>query len=442
MRNLMTILILILMAVPAAAQSNWGGRTSAGEWAFSRGNFERAETEFRAALEIAQDFPEGDVRLEESLRNLGRLYEHQSLFDKAEPMYLLLLAAEEHRVGPDSPEILDTLAALARVSVPSGDHPVAIDSLERFVAISDSAGITDDDRLRVVLASMARIYLIEERGDKALEAQRRTTTMAIANPGLEPGEQAAALESLAQMEIRFGNPEAAPELINRAATLMLQADPSASVDSIYLGAARTALAEGENQTAATLFDAFKTRNPSTQTTLETARLDADISWAAVRRESASVIDLMAVTEDPDALQTAADALTLQNTLERAEEPQDDSARLQTLDRLVRVTVMQGDLEAATDFQIDRVALLEKSSGSTSQQAQLALRTEIDLLLARQRNTEAAEANQKLISSMERTWGEDDPRLLPSLRLQYDLLKDARRKKEARAIKKKIKRLER
>jgi tetratricopeptide (TPR) repeat protein len=182
MRNLMTTLILILMAVPAAAQTNWGGRTSAGEWAFSRGNFERAEAEFRAALEIAQEFPEDDVRLEESLRNLGRLYEHQSLFDKAEPMYLLLLAAEEHRVGPDSPEILDTLAALARVSVPSGDHPVAIDSLERFVAISDSAGITDDDRLRVVRAAHAPGNPPQERGHPAGHAPRPTPPNAPPTP--------------------------------------------------------------------------------------------------------------------------------------------------------------------------------------------------------------------------------------------------------------------
>ncbi|MEN8163998.1 MAG: tetratricopeptide repeat protein [Acidobacteriota bacterium] len=442
MRRLMAFLVVFfLTATPLVAQSNWGGRTSAGEWAFSRGDFDRAEEEFRAALEIAQDFPEGDVRLEESLRNLGRFYEHQSRFNKAEPMFLLLLAVEEHRFGPDSPKILDTLVALARVAVPSGDHPVALESLERFVTIADNEGITDDDRLRVVLASLTRIYLIEEKGDKAVEAQRRTAMMALANPGLETEEQAAALESQAQLEIRFGDPHEAPALINQAAELRRDGDPSAVIDAVYLDAVRTALAEGESEAAASLFEAFRIAEPEAGTTMETARLDADIAWATVRRDSANLIDLQAVTQDPEDLRKASDALTLLDTLQQAEQPPDPGAHLETLARLARVTVMQGDLEAATNTQKQLVNLLTSTTGPSSQPTRTALRAEIDLLLAQQRNAEAADTNETLISALEQAWGEDDARLLPSLRLQYDLLKEARRKKEAKAIKKRIKRLD-
>lgn len=442
MRNLMTLLILMILATtPVAAQTNWGGRTSAGEWAFSRGDFDRAGEEFQAALEIAQDFPEGDVRLEESLRNLGRLYEHQSLFDKAEPMFILLLAAEEYRAGPNSSEILDTLVALARVAVPAGDHPVALESLERFVTIADAEGITDDDRLRIVLASLTRIYLIEEKGEQALAAQRRSATMALANPGLEAEEQAAALESQAQLEIKFGDPSAAEALVEQAATLLKDADPSTVIDNVYLDAVRVALAEGETQAATSLFAAFEKAEPGAGATPDSARLGADIAWAAVRRDSANLVDLMAVSQDPEALQKAADALTLLDTLQKAEEPPDPSARLETLGRLARVTTMQGDLQSATSVQQDLVSLLTEMTGASSKPTQTAMRGEIDLLLAQQRNTEAADANAALIAALEQAWGEDDSRLLPSLRLQYDLLKDARRKKEAKVIKKRIKRLD-
>lgn len=442
MRHLMTFLILLILATaPAAAQSNWGGRTSAGEWAFSRGNFERAGEEFRAALEIAQGFPEGDVRLEESLRNLGRLYEHQSLFDKAEPVFILLLAVEEHRVGADSPEILDTLVALARVAVPAGDHPVALESLERFVTIADAEGITDDDRLRIVLASLTRIYLIEEKGELALASQRRSATMALDNPGLEAEEQAAALESQAQLEIKFGDPAAAEALVQQAGVQIKESDPSAVIDSLYLDAARLALAEGETEVAGSIFSAFKQAVPDAGTTTKSARLDADIAWATVRRDSANVVDLMAVSQDPAALQKAADALTLLDTLQKAEEVPDPAARLETLGRLARVKVMQGDLPGATAVQHDLVALLAATTGPTSKPSQTAMRGEIDLLLAQQRNSEAADANADLLAALEQVWGEDDPRLLPSLRLQYDLLKDARRKKEAKVIKKRIRKLD-
>ncbi len=442
MRNLMAFLVLLFLATtPVMAQTNWGGRTSAGEWAFSRGDFDRAGEEFRAALEIAQDFPEGDVRLEESLRNLGRLYEHQGLFDKAEPMFILLLAVEENRAGPESPEILDTLIALARVAVPSGDHPVALESLERFVAIADTEGIMDDDRLRIVLASLTRIYLIEEKGEKAVETQRRAATMALANPGLEPGEQAAALESQAQLEIRFGDPQAATPLIEQAATLRRDADPSALIDAGYLDAVRTALAEGEREAAASLFEAFRNAAPEAGTTMETARLNGDIAWAAVRRDSANLVDLTAVSQDPAALQTAAEALALLDTLQQAEEPMDPTAHLETLSRLARVTVMQGDLESATLIQKRVISLLTSTTGTSSQPTRKALRGEIDLLLAQKRNAEAADTNGALISALEQSWGSDDPRLLPSLRLQYDLLKEARRKKEAKVIKKRINKLD-
>ena len=48
------LIIAILVAVTAGAQGNWSAHTNAGEYAFARGDFERAEIEFRAALEMAQ----------------------------------------------------------------------------------------------------------------------------------------------------------------------------------------------------------------------------------------------------------------------------------------------------------------------------------------------------------------------------------------------------
>lgn len=441
MKKIFSFMLMVLAAMPAISQSNWGGRTSAGEWAFSRGDFDRAEEEFRTALEIAQVLPQGDLRLEESLRNLGRLYEHQSRFDKAEPLFLLLLAAEEHRLGTDSPELLDSLAGLARVAVPLGDHPVAISSLERFVSIADANGITTDDRLRVVLASLTRIYLIEERGEEAVKAQRRSAAMAVENPGLEASEQASALESLAQLEITFGDAKEAPALIDEAAALLKAEDKSLPVDSIYLNATRTALAEGQTEVAASIFDAFKAVEPDAGTTMDSARLDADIAWAEVRRDSASLVDLMAVQEDPNDLEAAASALKLLLTLEQAETSLEDGVKLQTMGRLARVTVMQGDLETATEVQRQLAALLTSTTGPSSEPTQTALRGEIDLLLAQQRNAEAVEANATLISALEAAWGNHDPRLLPSLRLQYDLLRDVNRKKEAKVIKKRIKKLD-
>jgi Tfp pilus assembly protein PilF len=49
---------LIAASSLAHAQSSWSTHTRAGEYAFARGDLERAEKEFQAALEIAQGLPD------------------------------------------------------------------------------------------------------------------------------------------------------------------------------------------------------------------------------------------------------------------------------------------------------------------------------------------------------------------------------------------------
>ena len=120
--------------------------TRGAEYAFARGQMGPAESGFQKALEIAQAFPPGDLRLEVSLENLGRFYEHQSQFAKAQPLYQLLLAAQEYRVGPDDPALLNTLFIVARVSQPLGDLPTVESCLTRFDAIATASDRADPRR--------------------------------------------------------------------------------------------------------------------------------------------------------------------------------------------------------------------------------------------------------------------------------------------------------
>ena len=89
MRFRIAALLAIAISVAGAAggQTSWGDHTRAGEYAFARGDVARAKAAFQAALDLAQGFPPGDRRLETSLGNLARLYEHQSEFDQAQPRY-------------------------------------------------------------------------------------------------------------------------------------------------------------------------------------------------------------------------------------------------------------------------------------------------------------------------------------------------------------------
>jgi len=64
-----------------------------------------------------------------------------------------------------------------------------------------------------------------------------------------------------------------------------------------------------------------------------------------------------------------------------------------------------------------------------------------LLLDPSRVAGSVQANADLLAAEEAAWGIDDPRLLPTLQRQYDLLRAAKERKAARAVKKRIRALE-
>jgi tetratricopeptide (TPR) repeat protein len=194
-------IIVVLAAVIAGAQGGWSAHTNAGEYAFARGDVDRAESEFRAALDIAQGFPAGDRRLETSLENLARLYEHESDFDRAQPLYQLLLVAKETRLGQEDPALLSALFAVARVSQPMGDLPTVENCLSRYAAIAEASSDADPRKYWQVLQMLARMQTIQEKPDQALEWQRRAGKVIADDTGATLEEHVALLDSLAEMEL-------------------------------------------------------------------------------------------------------------------------------------------------------------------------------------------------------------------------------------------------
>ncbi len=442
--RIVTLAILLTLSItnPLLADSGWGQHTENGEWAFANGDYERAETEFRRAFDIAKTLPENDVRLEESLRNLARLYEHMSEPDRAEPLYLLLLAAQEHRLGTRSPELLETLAALARVAIPVGDHPIALESLETYVAIADDTGLADEDSLRIVLEMLARMYLLEDRGDEALTAQRRATAMVVDNPGLDAEERTASLESLAQLELRFGEPEAAGQALDRLVAIRREHDPESNSAEIFTSAAQTAFGFGEFATATRLAQRALAEATTEEAVLAATQVQADAAWMLVRRSSESMTDLAGVARDDTALATAAETLATLDQKQSAAMPDEHPDHLETLERLTMVNVMGGNLIGAIAFQRRIVEINQATSGPASEATRKALRGLVDLnLLDPTRVGGAADANSALLESQEAAWGPDDSRLLPTLQRQYDLLLNLKEKKAAKKVKKRMGKLE-
>jgi tetratricopeptide (TPR) repeat protein len=430
------ILICSLAATPAAIDP-WEYRTNAGEYAYASGDLVRAESEFRAALELAQAFPPGDRRLERSLDNLARLYDNQQRLDEAQPLYQLLLAAQETRVGRDSPQLLDTHLKIARVSLAAGDSPAAGASLQRYLEIAESSGAADPTQHWVALSMLARMRTLEQRPEEALELQRRAVEVLESDRSATGLERAHELESLAQMELLHGSPDRADDLLTEALELRAEEGESPPADT-YTAAATTAFGVGEFDLAERLAERA-VEAAGDPPPLDALEVLAEVSWTGIGT-GASPADVLGAGSDSERLRIAATRLE-----KVAEHPEfaataPVSEQAETCSRLAVVMALLGDADSAASWKSRQLETI-RSLGADSESALTIGLELVSLLQAAGRLDEAAALNGRLIETLEQTYGADDPRLSLPLQRQYELLSELGRKKEAKAVKKRLRQFE-
>lgn len=430
-RNAILLIAVIAVASSVGAQSTWSGHTSAGEYAFARGDVSRAETEFQAALDIAQAFPAGDRRLETSLENLARLYEHQSDFDRAQPLYQLLLAAKENRLGETDPALLDTLFAVARSSQPKGDLPTVVESLERYVAIAEASGEADPRKHWQVLQMLARMQTIQEEPERALESQRTARTVIAEDPSATSEERVAVLESLAEMELVAGNGSEAEILYLEIAELEVEDGGAGAFPRTVARGAETALDAGELETAERLATRALETSPDAGAELQARKALAEISWIRVNRGTEDMITLLAAAGDNEDLTTARDRLLSLDALEPGADPTIDS-------RLAQVEALRGQPASAAERQRQYLEALPAGS-----EAEAGARVNLATLLGAAGHwDEALDENALLLADFEAEYGPSDKRLMPVLGQRLELLEGAGMKKEAKKVRKRMKKLSR
>jgi tetratricopeptide (TPR) repeat protein len=422
-----TIAAVLLAAGIAAAQDPWEYRTSAGEYAFAQGDLERAETEFRGALELAQKLPPGDRRLEVSLENLGRLYEHEMRHEEAQPLYQLLLAAQEERVGEEDTALLDTLVAVARVSIGIGDSPSAEASLRRYLEIANASGAADPGQHWRVLSMLARMQTLAENHGDALQLERRAVQVLADDAAATDLERATELESLAQMELSHGDGAEAERLLTEAVELRI-ADGEGAAE-LLAGAASTAFGSGEPEVAERLAErALAAAHEEGTSTYRAQKVLADVAWLKLRR-GGELEDVVGTGEGDPALAAARQRLADLSKLQ-------DPVSPDTLARLARIDALAGDTADAAAWQRRYVEAMASAGGDTSK-----ARSDLVTLLALSgSDREAADENARLIAQLESVHGPDSRKLIPALQLQQELLTRLKEKKAAKAVKKRIRKL--
>ncbi len=438
-RRLLLALICTLLTLPAAAQTTWESRTRIGEYAFAIGEVERAEQEFLAALAIAQRLPPPDRRLETSLGNLARLYEHRGRLAEALPMYQLQVAAVDARLGPESPALLDPLLGLGRVAIQAGDAPTADEALERYRSIARTTGAADPEQRWIALAMLARTNTLQDRPERALELQREAVAVLGEAHGPTDLERATAMESLAQMELLHGDPGAAEGLLVRASELRAADEESGNIGAMLTAAAETAFGAGELDVAERLADRAEIAVRDEVGDLEpVVRVRADIAWMRVRRGTDSLADLFLGASPGPELDAAYDRLM---AFHGAVDAQADAAAIRdNLSRLAQVAALRGETDDSAHWQRLVVDAERELSGVDSPAVIDAQENLVGLYRAAGRIGDAAAANAWLVATQEEAWGADSPRLRPALEHQQDLLKEAGLKREAKKVKKRLKKL--
>ena len=423
--------LVLVVGITAGAQGSWSAHTSTGEYAFARGDIDRAESEFRAALEIAQGLPAGDRRLETSLENLARLYEHQSNYDRAQPLYQLLLAAKELRLGSESPALLSSLYAVARVSQPMGDLPTVESSLEKFAAIAATSGEADPRQHWQVLQMLARMQTIQENPDQAVTWQRRAAEVIADDPGATSEERINLFVSLAEMELVAENGPAAERLYVEVAELRQEEDEADAFPDTMAEGAEIALATAQFETAERLAMRATHANPDADAELQARKVLVELSWIKVNRGTDDMENLLAAAGDSEELVRARDRLRELILLEGAD-------KRTTLTRLAQVEALRGQPASAADWQLQLLEVV----ADDAEAAAAARRDLVTLLAAAGRYDDALAENAVVLADLEAQYGTSDKRLVPVLTQRQTLYESAGNKKQAKKIKKRIKKLSR
>ena len=138
-RFLANVLSLRWLRSPASRTRAWEDRFQAGVAALREEDLPRAERALAQALNEAEGFPGGDVRLTVTLDNLAGVLRMAGKNAEAAPLCERTLTIKETLFGPDSPNVASTLKDLAEIHRQLGNLERASTYHRRAMAILEKA---------------------------------------------------------------------------------------------------------------------------------------------------------------------------------------------------------------------------------------------------------------------------------------------------------------
>jgi hypothetical protein len=316
-----------------------------------------------------------------------------------------------------------------------GDLPTVEDSLQRFDEIAEASQAADPRQHWQALEMMARMKLVAEDEEQALIWQRKAVAVIADDKRASDEERASAIESLANMELTAGEGFAAEQLYVRLAELRMIEDEADGMPRTMAEGAAAAFSAGQLETAERLAMRSLNAAPDTEAEMKARTVLADLSWLKVNRGTDDLDILLAAAGDSEELARARDR---HRSLLELEDPK----QRQTLSRLVQIEALRGFPDNAVRWQAQLLELVESTAGPMSDSA-VGTRTGIVTLLAASGKTDQAlHENQMILGMIETEYGPNDPRLLPVLEQRLELFTADGQKRQAKKVRKQIKKLTR
>lgn len=149
---------------------------------YQKGDYEKAEEKFVAALHEAEQFGEDDPRLSDCLDNVGWILQIRGKTAEAEPVLKRSLRIMERTKGADHQDNSWILASLGGVYLNQGKYHEAEDFYRRATAIDEKALGPDHVNVATGLEKRAEIMRKTRRESEAENLEERARAIREKNP--------------------------------------------------------------------------------------------------------------------------------------------------------------------------------------------------------------------------------------------------------------------
>ncbi len=168
---IVSALVVLVFCLPTVlAQERWAETAKAAKAAYNEAKFAQAEKLYQQALECAETFGEGDIRLTASLRNLATCLMGQT--NKSDEIVRLLLREQKimSSLGEDFPGRLDGMVLLGRAYYHANKNEEAEKCFARALSLCgpvSSGRASNVDWREIILPMLGKCYMAQGKYNEA-----------------------------------------------------------------------------------------------------------------------------------------------------------------------------------------------------------------------------------------------------------------------------------